>query len=73
MDVDKSLEAYNEELELPMHKVLTKEQIIKEGRKSIKEYADRVLGHKAMQRERKPSGVQRIMTNGGCVYRVKVK
>ncbi len=40
---------------------------------SIKEYADRVLGHKAMQRERKPSGVQRIMTNGGCVYRVKVK
>ena len=40
---------------------------------SIKEYADRVLGHKAIQRERKPSGVQRIMTNGGCVYRVKVK
>ena len=40
---------------------------------SIKEYADRVLGEKAMQRERKPSNVQRIMTNGGCVYRVKVK
>ena len=40
---------------------------------SIKEYADRVLGKKAMQRERKPSNVQRIMTNGGCVYRVKVK
>ena len=40
---------------------------------SIKEYADRVLGQKAMQRERKPSNVQRIMTNGGCVYRVKVK
>lgn len=40
---------------------------------SIKEYADRVLGHKAMQRERRPSNVQRIMTNGGCVYRVKVK
>lgn len=40
---------------------------------SIKEYADRVLGKRAMQRERKPSNVQRIMTNGGCVYRVKVK
>jgi hypothetical protein len=40
---------------------------------SIKEYADRVLGQKAMQRERRPSNVQRIMTNGGCVYRVKVK
>lgn len=40
---------------------------------SIKEYADRILGKKAMQRERKPSNVQRIMTNGGCVYRVKVK
>lgn len=40
---------------------------------SIKEYADKVLGQKAVQRERKPSNVQRIMTNGGCVYRVKVK
>ena len=40
---------------------------------SIKEYADRVLGKRAMQRERKPSNVQRIMTNGGCVYRVTVK
>ena len=40
---------------------------------SIKEYADRVLGQKAVQRERKPSNIQRIMTNGGCVYRVKVK
>lgn len=41
---------------------------------SIKEYADKVLGKGGpMQRERKPSNVQRIMTNGGCVYRVKVK
>lgn len=41
---------------------------------SIKEYADRVLGKGGpMQRERKPSNVQRIMKNGGCVYRVKVK
>ena len=41
---------------------------------SIKEYADKVLRKSGpMQRERKPSNVQRIMTNGGCVYRVKVK
>lgn len=40
---------------------------------SIKEYADKVLGQKAMLRERRPSNVQRIMKNGGCVYRVKVK
>ena len=41
---------------------------------SIKEYADKVLRKGGpMQRERKPSNVQRIMTNGGCVYRVKVK
>ena len=41
---------------------------------SIREYADRVLRKGGpMQRERKPSNVQRIMTNGGCVYRVKVK
>ena len=40
MDVDKSLEAYNEELELPMHKVLTKEQIIEKGRKNIEEYKE---------------------------------
>lgn len=42
-------------------------------RQSIKEYANKVLGQKAMQRERRPSNVQRIMKNGGCVYRVKVK
>ena len=40
---------------------------------SIKEYADKVLGQKAVQRERRHSNVQRIMTNGGYVYRVKVK
>lgn len=41
---------------------------------SIKEYADKVLRKGGpMQRERKPSNVQRIMKNGGCVYRVKVK
>lgn len=41
---------------------------------SIKEYADKVLRNGGpMQRERKPSNVQRIMKNGGCVYRVKVK
>ncbi len=41
---------------------------------SIKEYAEKVLRKGGpMQRERKPSNVQRIMTNGGCVYRVKVK
>lgn len=40
MDIEESLEAYNEELELPMHKVLTKEQIIEKGRKSIEEYKE---------------------------------
>lgn len=41
---------------------------------SIQEYANKVLGKGSpMQRERKPSNVQRIMKNGGCVYRVKVK
>lgn len=43
-------------------------------KQSIQEYADKVLGKGGpMQRERKPSNVQRIMKNGGCVYRVKVK
>lgn len=41
---------------------------------SIKEYAENVLRKGGpMRRERKPSNVQRIMTNGGCVYRVKIK
>ena len=41
---------------------------------SIKEYADRVLRRGGpVQRERRTSNVQRIMKNGGCVYRVKVK
>lgn len=43
-------------------------------KQSIQEYADKVLRKGGpMLRERKPSNVQRIMTNGGCVYRVKVK
>jgi len=43
-------------------------------RQSIQQFANRVLKKGAvMQRDRKPSNVQRIMTNGGCVYRVKVK
>lgn len=41
---------------------------------SIQQFADRVLGKGGcMQREHRPSNVQRIMKNGGCVYRVKVK
>ena len=40
---------------------------------SIREYASKVLGQKAMQRERKPSNVTRIKKDGGFVYRVKVK
>lgn len=38
MDIEESLEAYDEGLELPMHKVLTKEQIIEKGWKNIREY-----------------------------------
>jgi hypothetical protein len=40
LDLEDSLEAYNEELELPMHKVLTKEQIIEKVRKDIEEYKE---------------------------------
>ena len=41
---------------------------------SIQEYANKVLGKGSpIQRERRSSNVQRIMKNGGCVYRVKVK
>lgn len=41
---------------------------------SIRDYADKVLGKGGpTQRERKPSNVQRIMKDGGYVYRVKVK
>lgn len=41
---------------------------------SIREYADKILGKGGpMQRERRTSNVTRIMKNGGCVYRVKVK
>lgn len=40
---------------------------------SITEFANRKLKNGIAQRERRPSNVQRIMKNGGCVYRVKVK
>lgn len=43
-------------------------------RQSIQQFADRVLNKgRSIQREKASSGVQRIMKNGGCVYRVKVK
>ena len=43
-------------------------------RQSIQQFADRVLNKgMSIQREKASSGVQRIMKNGGCVYRVKVK
>jgi len=40
LDIEDSLEPYNEGLELPMHKVLTKEQIIEKGRKDIEDYKE---------------------------------
>jgi hypothetical protein len=40
LDIEDSLEPYNEQLKLPMHKVLTKEQIIEKGRKNIEEYKE---------------------------------
>lgn len=42
-------------------------------RQSIQRFADKVLMSKAVQRERKPMNVIRVMKDGGCVYRVKVK
>jgi hypothetical protein len=39
-DLEESLRAYDENLVLPMHKVLTKEEMIERGRKRIQDYKE---------------------------------